>query len=67
MSQSIKRAINQYTLARKFGEGGTMSTGTPGANNPTYDEEKERSVTNKNNTRYGIRKASKEDIERLTK
>lgn len=48
-------------------EGGTMSTGTPGANNPTYDEEKERSVTNKNNTRYGIRKASKEDIERLTK
>ena len=44
-----------------------MSTGTPGANNPTYDEEKERSVANKNNTRYGIRKASKEDIERLTK
>lgn len=48
-------------------EGGTMSTGTPGGNNPMYDEEKERSVTNKNNTRYGIRKASKEDIERLTK
>ncbi len=24
-------------------EGGTMSTGTPGANNPTYDEEKEKS------------------------
>ena len=44
-----------------------MSTGTPGANNPTYDEEKERSSTNKNNTRYGIRKASKEDIERLSK
>ena len=57
----------------KEGDGGSMSTGTEGANNPVAntkkeeDEEKERSATNKNNTRYGIRKASKEDIERLTK
>jgi hypothetical protein len=57
----------------KEGHGGSMSTGTEGANNPVAntkkeeDEEEERSISNKNNTRYGIRKASKEDIERLTK
>lgn len=55
-------------------EDGSMTTSTEGANNPVAnnkkeedDEEKERSITNKYNSRYGIRKASKEDIERLTK
>jgi hypothetical protein len=59
----------------KEGDGGAVTTGTPGANNPRYnpkydpDEDgyKEKSIVNKNNSRYGIRKASKEDIERLTK
>jgi hypothetical protein len=61
----------------KEGDGGSMSTGTEGANNPRYNakfdpdedgyKEKSISTINKHNTRYGIRKASKEDIERLTK
>ena len=43
----------------------------PGAYNPKNDPDedgyKEKSIVNKHNTRYGIRKASKEDIERLYK
>ena len=54
----------------KEGDGGAVTTGTPGANNPRYnakydpDEDgyKEKAIRNKNNTRYGPRTATKEEI-----
>jgi len=62
---------------RKEGDGGAVTTGTPGTNNPRYNpkydpdedgyKEKAISIINKSNSRYGPRLASKEDIERLSK
>ena len=61
----------------KEGDGGAVTTGTPGTNNPRYNpkydpdedgyKEKAISIINKSNSRYGPRLASKEDIERLSK
>lgn len=42
--------------------GGAVTTGTVGANNAVYNSEKE--IKNKYNTRYGVRQASKEEIDR---
>jgi len=59
-------------------EGGSVSTGatttgTPGAYNAKYDpdedgyKEKEKSIVNKNNTRYGLRQVTKEEAMEIWK
>jgi len=60
---------------KKEGDGGAITTSTEGTNNPLNSKkpeinkgsEREQEIINKYNTRYGPRKATKEDIERLTK
>jgi|21_taG_2_1085346.scaffolds.fasta_scaffold00039_23 hypothetical protein len=61
----------------KEGDGGSMSTGTEGANNPRYNakydpdedgyKEKAISFRNKNNTRYGPRTVSREEAMEIWK
>ena len=68
---------NNIGIMNKEGNGGSITTGTPGTNNPRYNpkydpdedgyKEKAISIINKSNSRYGPRLASKEDIERLSK
>jgi len=59
---------NNIGIMNKEGNGGSITTGTPGTNNSLYNEdEKKKSIINKSNSRYGPRLASKEDIERLSK
>jgi hypothetical protein len=53
---------------KKDGDGGVATTSTPGTNNAVYDEKKiKKGIVNKYNTRYGMRQASQEDIDRLNK
>jgi len=59
---------------KKEGEGGAVTTGTPGTNNPLSSnkpswritdepEETKKSIVNKYNTRYGTRQASQEEVD----